>query len=290
MNVINKHPVLLHASDIEDICRPLSKLNISYFAHVNIDKAGQFSAVSNHPEFHKHYLQQGYHHADIHLANSVLTAKYIIWDSLVCSGESEQMNQDAEALNIRHTFTIIDKNATGDNFYHFSTHIKEHSFNQTYLSNIDLLEMFVSYFHACMNHSKKLLKAYEFKYSLDKSDAECNINTGSFSLCLGDTRAEFMRELSMPRAGSKTEAKRLQKNNALLIHKDTNQAVALYRQQLKCMVLLMEGHTAREIADKINLSCRTVNHYLENLRNKLGCRTSKELISAYYGQIMRFSL
>jgi DNA-binding CsgD family transcriptional regulator len=284
---INQHPVLLHASDIKEICRPLIKLNISYFSHVNIDQSGQFSAVSNHPEFHKHYLEQGYYHADIHLSEISMSTNYVIWDALECSGTSEQMNQEADELGIRHSFTIIDKNSTGHNFYHYSTHIKEASFNQTYLSNLDLLKMFITHFNESMSQSKKLIKAYQFKFSIEQNMAEYAVNNGVNNSGLLEQRADFMREISLPKMESKTERKRLLKNHSLVIHKETHQAVALYRQQMKCLTLLMQGHTAREIANQLNLSHRTINHYLEDLRGKLGCRSSKELIAAYYMQIMR---
>jgi len=52
-------------------------------------------------------------------------------------------------------------------------------------------------------------------------------------------------------------------------------------QQLKCCRLLIRGCSIKKIASELSLSHRTVEHYLENSRVKLKCRTTKELIARY---------
>ncbi len=53
-------------------------------------------------------------------------------------------------------------------------------------------------------------------------------------------------------------------------------------QQMKCLFLLTEGQSAKQIAAKLNLSIRTVENYLAHLRKHFNCRSSKELIAKYY--------
>ncbi len=36
LNIIKKHPSLLYHQEIETICQPLKKLDITYFAHVKM--------------------------------------------------------------------------------------------------------------------------------------------------------------------------------------------------------------------------------------------------------------
>ena len=52
-------------------------------------------------------------------------------------------------------------------------------------------------------------------------------------------------------------------------------------------MLLVQGMNAAEIAEKLQLSPRTVYHYLDNVKHKLGCHNSKELIARYATQLMR---
>ncbi|MBS0655896.1 MAG: helix-turn-helix transcriptional regulator [Verrucomicrobia bacterium] len=44
------------------------------------------------------------------------------------------------------------------------------------------------------------------------------------------------------------------------------------------LTLLLNGNSANQIALCLNLSCRTVEHYVEKLKNKLGCFSRSELI------------
>lgn len=50
------------------------------------------------------------------------------------------------------------------------------------------------------------------------------------------------------------------------------------QREAECMVLLLQGKTVNRIADLLNLSPRTVEFYLKNMKTKLGCRTKFELI------------
>jgi len=48
---ISNHPTLLYSQEISDICRPLKKLKITYFAHVRITNEKKFSGIASNPLF-----------------------------------------------------------------------------------------------------------------------------------------------------------------------------------------------------------------------------------------------
>ena len=52
----------------------------------------------------------------------------------------------------------------------------------------------------------------------------------------------------------------------------------LSNQQLECLYYLVTGKTIKKIAETMNLSARTVEHYLETVKSKLCCKTREELI------------
>lgn len=67
-------------------------------------------------------------------------------------------------------------------------------------------------------------------------------------------------------------------------NKNTGIEITLSVQKSRCMQELLKGKTAKEIARCLNLSPRTVEHYLEDVRSKVGCRSARELLTLYYSK------
>lgn len=53
----------------------------------------------------------------------------------------------------------------------------------------------------------------------------------------------------------------------------------LTKRQIECLYLLVKGMTMKEIAYILKLSPRTVEHYIETIKQKLNCHSRSELIS-----------
>lgn len=81
-----------------------------------------------------------------------------------------------------------------------------------------------------------------------------------------------------------TDALLLDKRNFIFYHRKKHTPVRLSRQQALCLKLLAQGKNSKEIAKIMNISFRTVEKYIANIAEKLGCSSSKELISIYFGQ------
>ncbi len=65
----------------------------------------------------------------------------------------------------------------------------------------------------------------------------------------------------------------------------TRLSLNIPRQRSRCLAHLAEGKSSKEIANAMNLSSRTVDHYLGILRKEFGCRSSRELITSYNRQL-----
>jgi DNA-binding CsgD family transcriptional regulator len=53
--------------------------------------------------------------------------------------------------------------------------------------------------------------------------------------------------------------------------------MGLTKREIECIYLLLEGHTYKEISKKMGISPRTVESYLNNVKNKLACEGSADL-------------
>src|SRR3990167_10218686 len=194
---IKKHPALLYSQDLKDICAPLNHLNISYFSHVHIDNTGNFSALSNNPEFHEHYLNNKYYDADIHMAkNNNIQKKYIIWDEVKCSGQSKKLYEESKAFGADHTFTLIDKNKVGKNYYHFATHLSAPHVNYNYLSNFELLQLFILHFKHNISQSKTLSEAYNLTFTMDNK-AEFLFDVHREPATPEESRSLFLKKMKL---------------------------------------------------------------------------------------------
>jgi shikimate kinase len=76
----------------------------------------------------------------------------------------------------------------------------------------------------------------------------------------------------------------LDKKDGVIFHKNLHTPVQLSDKQAKCLKLLAQGKTSKEIAHQMNMSYRTVEDYIAKMIVLLGCSSSKELIALYYDQ------
>lgn len=257
MKKIVEHPSIQYAQDFAALCKPLEKLNITYFAHARVDSTGAVSGVNNHPAFLEHYLQREYFNIDIHVADSDLIQNYLIADNVTLCGESKKLQQAEIDHDIRHVFTIIEEKAQTCNYYHFATNKTNPSINQVYLNNVDLLELFVAYFKEQVNASKKLQRAYDIKFLLaeDKN-------------CLLETNTEYHRSIVREEF-----LKSIQFNNRIEIA--NNEAFTL--RELEVLFWLHYGKTSYDISRLLELAEVTVNKHISRIKNKAQCFTQFQL-------------
>lgn len=77
----------------------------------------------------------------------------------------------------------------------------------------------------------------------------------------------------------------LQKTSFTILHKDLQVPVHLPKQQGRCLLMMAQGKTAKEIAQELQISFRTVEYYFDKTRKQLGCETNKKLIAEYGEQL-----
>ncbi|MBX9786967.1 MAG: LuxR family transcriptional regulator [Alphaproteobacteria bacterium] len=58
--------------------------------------------------------------------------------------------------------------------------------------------------------------------------------------------------------------------------------LSLSKRQAECIIASIKGQSAKEIARGLNLSPRSVEKYLENLKSKMGCATMREMFEKLF--------
>jgi DNA-binding CsgD family transcriptional regulator len=64
-----------------------------------------------------------------------------------------------------------------------------------------------------------------------------------------------------------------------LIIEDNGKSITLKKRELECLIYLMRGYSAKEIASHLGISPRTVECYVLALKQKLRCTRKSELIN-----------
>jgi DNA-binding CsgD family transcriptional regulator len=154
-----------------------------------------------------------------------------------------------EKLKINKLFQILNKYDTYMEGFLFARRDKEsidylHFFDQMYY-----LRKFGLYFKLEMK--SEIHRILDFEYNMRAALGD-QFDTPSVSLpCLGIERKyeQFLQEID-----------------------------PLSQQENRCINLYKQGHSAQATAAKMGLSQRTVEHYLDNARLKLGLRSKRELL------------
>ncbi|HAU0313478.1 TPA: helix-turn-helix transcriptional regulator [Legionella pneumophila] len=263
-NLLLQHPIFTHAYDIAAICKPLQRFNITYFSHVKI-RDGKLAALAIDPLYAETYFSNKFYNS--HMGDDL--GEHILWDALSFTGKTAEVRKESFQLGLCHSFTIVEKNKGGNDYFHFSCNTPNFlSINQFYISNIDMLKAFIEYFKDSVKQSNELLRAYDYQFNFNKTAKRFETTGDTELLDLLSNRALFLQDIAMQRA-----------DNKIVKSKDVN---GITLQKAKCLSLLAKGLSAKEIARVLNLSSRTVDHYLQQLRYRFNCKNSKELISLYY--------
>ena len=255
---IENHPTIQNANEIADICRPLKMLGITYFCHVMI-KDNQFLALANNPAFHRHYLSNKYYNADIHMAQNELSQQFIVWDAIECRGVSRKMDEAAQQFGVKHTFTITEKNPAGNQYYHFATDVTDTSINQVYLTNLEMLKLFIRHFNYNVSKSKELSTGYKLPFGLSEQTADFNLNTKPQINSTASLHQEFINSLTL--------------GNQLRLPN----GMSLTGRQIEILYWLHLGKTIHDIAALTDIAEITVNKHIAEIKMRLECYTQFQL-------------
>ena len=249
---LKNHPSMVHTQDVATLCQPLAELNISTFSHVRMTRENSFSALITNPAFMENYIAKQHYNADIHAdPKHCHLLNCLMWDHIEAKGQVAHMLQDAADFQYNHIFTIIKKTGVQTDLYHFGTHLKNDGFNQIYINQYDLLEKFIGHFNDRVRHAPQLKAAYDIEIELDNPQGP--INTDDPIVTISEEQQN--RFLSMVRTD------------------------LFSPREHELIPMMTAGKTSKEIATALGLSCRTIEAYIDTLKNKLRARNKAELIS-----------
>jgi len=262
MNKEDKLFSITAASFIKEFCRPMHNISLTNFMHDITFGNGQISMLVNNANIFKFYYENKIPmlctddsgrtlETGIYL-NKFLEERYqdcsVLMPLMVNVGK--KYNQSFGQTSVH----VVIREETCQHLYSLFFDLAENDFLHWVVNNGNYLQEFIDNYNYAAKDILLAAKATENRIVLPNSNQH-HASIQPISLTLS------------------------------LIHKQNKLPIHLSIQQSRCLELLMQGKSAKKIAIEMELSHRTIEHYLDKIRKILGCSSNKELIIFYYDQL-----
>jgi DNA-binding CsgD family transcriptional regulator len=243
------------------ICEPLFKVNITTFAYFRFFENGRYLYLCNDLKWVEYCLQN----VQDNNTSLGLEIKHASTDNFYCflwpTTPQDKLLTALYNFNIWHGLSIFKKLQDSVELWGFASAKENYFMPNFYVNNIEKLKDFTRLFN---DKAKKLIDI------TDQSKLAIYKNSIADSYNFNDPYAsrEFNKFILA------TDIKKYP-----IIAQ--NREVFLSRRENQCLNYLSFGKTAKEIGKELNISNRSVELYLKNIKNKLSCDNKFEMIATY---------
>lgn len=247
----NKHPFLSAAGSLTKICDPLHYFNIHLFTYLKKFNDGSQINISTNAEWIADYYRLGLYKTSTYEAEAHKVGISLWpWDS-----DLQVFKHGRKYYDSVYGFTLCQKQTDGWEFFFFSLSAKQFKMLDVCLNHIDLIEEFTYYFKD--KASLLLKRCDEQRLMLPRRQL-----VESHELEQSNTiRKEFIGIIQ-----GHTMAKWLKNHEPLT------------KREMECLCLLMDYPTVTALANRLQLSKRTVETHVEHIKAKLQCCTKQDLL------------
>lgn len=239
---------------VYDLCAPIRKhFNVTYFNYVRLNQDNSRCLLTDSPDwidtFYKYKLYNQKTTLDI---EALKYKEYISWKQL----KDEFAFQEALKFNIANGITLIEPSETWLELYWFGTSNDNFIAGDSYENNVDAFKRFILYF------KDKGSKILDVSYS-----SPVILNDYSNHTSRHDEREleRFIKTI-------------IDSENYRFVYESGQTTKFLSKQETVCASYLILQHSMHEIAVKLKVSPRTVETYINNIKNKLQCQSKQRLI------------
>lgn len=270
-----KNPSFNVISDVRNICDEYFdalNLNLHYFGHTSVFQDGRFNFLVSKPDWVIHTIEENIPPGGLSIYNEIHNSiKLPSLDTETREGW-EALKQADDRFGIKNPLIIFRK--YDDHFQCFTFDLHNENANEKYINNFELFENFIFYYKdkamdiINMSTKNQLIFSDEYK-SFNKNDQE-NLYRSH----------EFIQ--------SQQES---QRNNVLLpkcyviMHSGENHIISV--REYQCLELISHGKKTKHIANIFNISPRTVDNHIQNLKRKLNIHSNTKAIEIYWSNRIR---
>lgn len=252
-NFYKNHVTFTSIQDIHAITLPLQKIGISYFTFDRTYKDNSHIRLTNNGKWIEYYYRkQLYDVALFEKDPKLFTDGFVFWSWL----KREPVYLAASEHDIDHGMTITQTHDLYCDFFHFGTTCKNFISPESMITEIKNLYRFINYFKEKAQH--RINEAEQSRFILPlKSQTRIHLADVKYQ--------DFSYDIFKG-----TEVARLYLGEEF-------DNIYLTRKEIEILGFLKNGMKPVEIAQQSNLSERTVETHIKNIKEKFKCATLFEL-------------
>lgn len=233
---------------IKEICSPLNTyLKVPVFTYYCIDADGRFIYLTNMPAFNEYYFSQKLYLSNPYFAHPALFRSGSAL--LPCTFDDEMQKSLNNRFKADHLFLTLQSNASSMEGFIFAEENVDAHGAPSYLPRLGLFDHFGRYF-------KREARDIIGKMRSEQFDIRKERGLDAF---------EALTPIPLAQNDPK-------------IFSFLKHVTGLSEQERRCLELFKQGNSAQATAAIMGLSQRTVEHYFENIKNKLGCTSKYDLL------------
>ena len=249
LNFLIKNHSVKYDRKIKSICAPLATcLDIPIFTYAYVEADGNFGYLTNAIGFNEYYFDKKLYLQNPYFSHPALfRSGYAL---LPCTIDEETKNTLRKNFSADHFFLHLHATPTRMEFFIFANENVSFAGNPRYMTQLNLLTKFERY----------------FKREAHDIIGKMNIDQYNVRNLIGDQK--FQNPTQVPLL-----------NKDPKIHSFLKQISGLTPQELRCLELFKEGKSAQATGAIMGISQRTVEHYFENIKDKLGYTSKYDLLN-----------
>ena len=233
------------------ICQPLvDYLDISTFIYYWVDKEGRYMGLSNNWEYFEHFCSTKAYEINPFIVDPrLLKSGYILSPTTPDPVFIDAIGKAAKNTHLFDPFLIVNRNGDSFDGFAFGSSKPNLTNSRKYLNYLPLLYKFADYFVREAKPIIERMKAERFNMAELRGEAFFH-RSPLLPLSVRDEIEEkFLKAIS-----------------------------PLSRRERECLELFQKGHSAQATAVLLKLSRRTIEHYFESIKDKLGCESKWDLL------------
>lgn len=258
---------------LEDLGKPLfDNLGVKAYGYAKFFLDGNgyidlFSDMRWQHHYFEHFNCTSLIQKDLEVLKEVFKTSnigYVLWGNSDVEKTSPIVAASYE-FNLWHGLRIYEKHADSVECWHFAAHIENYQIVNLYLNSLDLFKHFILYFRdktsSFINTSKTGILA----------KLEEGVDHGVVMSDFSQQKQDFL-------------------NNTSIDHyhlKNGDYKIALSKREAQCLNYLQQHKTIKEIARFMELSPRTVESYLNNVKMKAGCPSINALLDIFHKSFIK---